>query len=136
MVLVSGDGVIDIRLPRSLFGGFRSAAQGRELTVHSAARGVIAMLPSLTPDELMRLAEPPSEIDMPHISLRVGWRAVDLLMRKTQSVPLTNSALFRRLLHALLVTKEIAFVQQGGSWKLQIASEKRTTKNGFAKGEE
>jgi hypothetical protein len=118
VALVSGDGVISIRLPRSLLGAFRSTADAHGLTIHSAARGMITALPPL--DDLRSLREPPHEIDTPCVSLYVGWRAVDLLSRTIQDSPFTNSTIFRRLLHALVVTKEIAFVQHEEEWKLQI----------------
>lgn len=128
---MSGDGVISVRLPRSLLATFRAAAEQKGLTVHDAMRFLTNALPSLTLDDLTALREPPGELDTPRISFYIGWRSIDVLVRTIQNTPLTNSTVLRRLLYALLITKEIGFVQQDGSWKLQIASEKRITKSGF-----
>lgn len=127
---MSGDGVVSVRLPRSLLGAFRLAAERKGLTVHDAARFVINALPSLTLDELKALREPPGELDTPRVSLYIGWRSLDVLARTTQDTSLTNSTVLRRLLFSLFVTKQIAFVQKDGSWKLQLTVEKHTTKSG------
>lgn len=135
---MSGDGVISVRLPLSLLAAFRTAAEHQGLTVHEAARGLIAALPSITQDQLMELNEPPPEVNTPRVSLYVGWRAVDALIVATRDSTRTNSTIFRRLLYGLLVTREIAFVQQNGHWKLQIASQenKKNTQEIAAAGGE
>jgi hypothetical protein len=60
---MSGDGVISVRLPLSLLGAFRTAAAGQNLTIHEAARRLIAFISDLTQDELIKLKEPPHEFD-------------------------------------------------------------------------
>ena len=128
--LVSGDGVISVRMPLSLLGAFRATAELQALTIHQAARGLIAALHSLTLDQLKELEEPPPEVKTPRISLYVGWRLVDVLVAATRDSGLTNSTIFRRLLYGLLVTKEIVFVQQNEQWKLQIASQNNKVNRG------
>lgn len=125
---MSGDGVISVRLQQSLLGCFRASAEHQGITIHEAAKRLIFVLSSITFDQIMELKEPPAELTNPRISLYVGWRALDALVIATRQSKLTNSAIFRRLLYGLLVTNEIAFVQQNGQWKLQITSQE-TTKN-------
>lgn len=126
---MSGDGVVSVRLPLSLLGILRVIAGQRSMTIHEASRRILAGLSSLTPDQVRELKEPPREIASPRISLYVGWPVMDELAEMAQDAALTNCAVFRRLLYALLVTKEASFVQQNGSWKLQIVSPKNTEKN-------
>lgn len=123
---MSGDGVISVRLPRSLLDAFRASAERQGIGMHEAASRVTSYLPSLTTDALMTLREPPRELDTPRVSLYVGWDGVDVLASLTSASVLTNSCIFRRLLYGLLVTKEIEFVQHNGHWKLQIASQENT----------
>lgn len=111
---MSGDGVVSVRLPRSLLGAFRDAADQRGLTIHTAAQHVVAALSSLTPDDLRSLSEPPREIDTPRVSLYVGWRYVDALTAATRNSPLSVSSIFRRLLFGLLICKTVEFVQPAG----------------------
>jgi hypothetical protein len=125
---MSGQGLISIRIPRSLLGAFRLAAERKGLTVHDAARFIISALPSVTPDDLAALREPPDELDAPRVSLYIGWRSVDVLARAIDQTSLTNSTVLRRLLFALLVTKEIGFVQQDSYWKLQMNPAKHISK--------
>jgi hypothetical protein len=123
---MSGEGLVSVRLPRSLLGAFRALAERQGIGIHEAARRVVSFLPSLTPDAFKSLPEPPRELDTPRVSLYVGWDGLDVLACLTSGSILTNSCIFRRLLYGLLVTKEIEFVQQNGHWKLQIASQKNT----------
>src|SRR5580704_15544263 len=102
---MSGDGVIRIRLPLSLLGTFRSTAEKDNLTIHEAARRLIAFIPDLTQDEFRHLKEPSHEFNTLRISLYVGWRSIDALTEATQNSPFGNSSIFRRLLYGLFVTK-------------------------------
>ena len=129
---MSGDGVISIRLPLSLLGAFRAAAEVQNLTIHAAARRLIAFISDLTQDEFRRLKEPPHEFNTPRVSLYVGWRSIDALTRSTQDSTLGNSNIFRRLLYGLFVTKELEFVQRNDQWKLQIVNRKNREKSSFA----
>jgi hypothetical protein len=126
---MSGEGILSVRLPLSLLGILRAIAGQQSMTIHETARRVLAGLSSLTPDQLRELKEPPREIASQRISLYVGWPLMDELAEMTQDAALTNSAVFRRLLYALLVTNQVLFVQQNGSWKLQIVSPKNAEKN-------
>jgi len=123
---MGGDGLLSVRLPLSLLETLRAAAGQRGLTIHEAARRVLAGLSSLTPDQVRALKEPPHELASPRVSVYVGWPGMDDLADMTRNASLTNSAVFRRLLYGLLVTKELLFVQQNGTWKLQIVARKNT----------
>jgi hypothetical protein len=121
---MSGDGLISVRMPRSLLDAFRAAAQRQGISIHEAARRLTGKLPSLTRDDLRALTEPPRESDTPRVSLYIGWELLDVLADAAHESNLTNSGIFRRLLYGFLVTKQVEFVQQGDNWKLQIVSTK------------
>ena len=122
---MSGDGVISVRLPLSLLGAFRAAAEQQRISTHEAARRVISFLPSVSPDDLVGLREPAGELETPKASLYVGWRAVDVLATSARESGLTNSAILRRLLYGFLVSKDVEFVQHGDDWKLKITTRGR-----------
>jgi hypothetical protein len=126
---MSGEGVISIRLPRSLNVRFKAIAQSQGLDVHDAARRLISRLTSLTADELNTLKDPPRESDMPRLSLYVGWESVDSLAEAAYDSALAISTILRRLLYAVLVSGQVQFVQVGEHWKLQIVSEIRAEKS-------
>lgn len=128
---MSGDGVISVRLPRSLLGAFRATAQEHDISIHDAASRWISYLPSLCPDDLKALTEPPREFDTPKVSLYIGWRVVDALTVATRNSGLTNSTIIRRLLYAVLITDDLEFVQQNDRWKLQITKSKNNKKANF-----
>jgi hypothetical protein len=121
---MSGDGLISVRMSRSLLDAFRAAAQRQGISIHEAARRLTGKLPSLTRDDLRALTEPPRESDTPRVSLYIGWELLDVLADAAHESNLTNSGIFRRLLYGFLVTKQVEFVQQGDNWKLQIVSTK------------
>jgi hypothetical protein len=120
------EGIISVRLPRSLLAAFRASAERQGISIHTAARWLLAHLLSFGPDAVKPLREPPRELDMPRVSLYVGWNAIDELEVATAGGFLTNSSILRRLLYGLLVTKELEFVQHNQHWKLQSASRKTT----------
>ena len=132
---MSGDGLISVRMPRSLLDAFRAAAQRQGISIHEAARRLTERLPSLTGDDLRALKEPPREQDSPRVSLYIGWDLLDVLADATHESNLTNSSIFRRLLYGFLVTKQVAFVQQGNDWKLQIISTKHSEHSISERGE-
>jgi hypothetical protein len=117
---MSGDGVISVRLPRSLLGLFRAAAVRQSHTIHSAARFLVDALTSLSPDELKALKEPPRESDTPRVSLYLGWDLIDVLAQATYETSLNNSSILRRLLFGLLIDRTIQFVQQKSGWELRL----------------
>lgn len=128
---MSGDGVVSVRLPRSLLGSFQEVTERQGSTVHAAARGLVSALASLTEDDVKALKEPPCELDKQRISLYVGWRLIDVLIGITRHSTLTNSSVFRRLLYGLLVTREIEFVQDGDRWKLRFVRFRDNGKTAF-----
>jgi hypothetical protein len=128
---MSGDGVVTVRLPLSLLGAVRATAQEHAISIHEAARRWVSYLPSLSPDDLRALKEPPREFDTPKTSLYLGWRVVDALSAATRNSGLTNSTIIRRLLYAVLVTDDLEFVQQNDRWKLQITRSKKSEKTSF-----
>jgi hypothetical protein len=123
---MSGDGLISVRIPRSLLEALKASAQRQGISIHEAARRLTDKLPSLTRDDLRTLKEPPREQDSPRVSLYIGWDLLDVLADATHESNLTNSSIFRRLLFGFLVTKQVGFVQHDGKWKLQIVSTKHS----------
>ena len=117
---MSGHGLVSVRLPRSLLEGPKTSAQRQGISIHEAARRLTDKLPSLTRADLKTLKEPPREQDAPRVSLYIGWDLLDVLADASHESNLSNSSIFRRLLHGLLVTKQLEFVQQDDNWKLQI----------------
>ena len=119
---MSGDGLISVRIPRSLLEALRASAQRQAISLHEAARRLTDKLPSLTRDDLRTLEEPPREQSSSRVSLYVGWDLLDVLADAAHESDLTNSSIFRRLLYGFLVTKQVEFVQQNNDWKLKIVS--------------
>jgi hypothetical protein len=132
---MSGDGLISVRMQRSLLDAFRAAAQRQGISIHEAARRLTDKLPPLTRDDLRTLREPPREPDSPRVSLYIGCELLDVLADATHESNLTNSSIFRRLLYGFLVTKQVEFVQQGDNWKLQIVSTKHSEHSISERGE-
>jgi len=117
---MSGDGVISVRMPLSLFGALRASAARQGISVHEAATRLVSYLPSLSQEDLRGLAEPPKELESPKVSLYIGWRAVDVLASVARGGTLSNSQILRRVLFGLLVCRSLSFVQHNEHWKLQI----------------
>jgi hypothetical protein len=132
---MSGDGVVTVRLPLSLLGAVRATAQEHSISIHDAASRWISYLPSLSPDDLKVLREPPREFDTPKVSLYIGWHVVDALTVATRNSGLTISTVIRRLLYALLITDDLEFVQQNDHWKLQITNSTSSEKASFCSAE-
>jgi len=122
---MSGEGLVSVRMSKSLSSLFGGIAERQGLSVHEAARRLISRLQSFTPDELKSLKDPPREPGMARLSLYVGWDLIDLLTDAAHDSNLSHSSIFRRLLYGYLVNGEIEFVQKGKDWKLQVVSEKR-----------
>jgi hypothetical protein len=118
---MSGDGIISVRLPRSLLGAFRATAEQHGITMHELARRWTSYLSSLSPHDLRALKEPLREI---------GWRVVDVLTIATRNSSLTNSTIIRRLLHAVIITNDLEFVQHNERWHLQITKSINGKKSG------
>ena len=96
---MGGEGLVSVRLPGSLLAAFRASTDRQGITVHHAARSLIAGLESLTTDNLKALREPASEVDAPRVSLYIGWDLLDVLADATRESNLTNSSIVRRLLY-------------------------------------
>jgi hypothetical protein len=109
---MSGDGVVSVRLPSSLRASLEFQATCQGITVHEAAKRLLAGLSSLSDAELRSLPEPPKEFTNQRLSLYVGWKQLDGLHNLSRISRLSFSGIFRRLLHALLVTHRIHFVQK------------------------
>jgi hypothetical protein len=123
---MSGDGLISVRIPQSLLEALKASAQRQGISIHEAARRLTDKLPSLTQADLRELKEPPREPDSQRVSLYIGWGLSDELSDAAHESSLSNSSIFRRLLHGLLMTKQVQFVQQHDKWKLQIVSTKHS----------
>jgi hypothetical protein len=132
---MSGDGVISVRLQRSLLDVFRATAQRQGISLHEAARRLISGLPDFTSGELEQLPEPTREFETPRVSLYIGWRLIDVLISARRNTSLGDSNICRRLIYGLLVTNEIEFVQQNDRWKLQLAKSKSGEKAAFYSAE-
>jgi hypothetical protein len=56
---MSGDGLISVRFPRSLFELFRAVLEQSGRDLHGGSRFLIAYLDSVSPKELASIPEPP-----------------------------------------------------------------------------
>jgi hypothetical protein len=134
---MSGQGLISVRIPRSLLHVFRTAASCSRRTQHSAARFLILGLKGLTLDQLSAIPEPPQELDSPRVSLYVGSRCVAALTEVTQKTQLSASSIVRRLAYGLFVNKSIWFVQNSASqeWLLVGVQNRAGNRDSNPKGE-
>lgn len=121
---MSGEGSVMVRCPKSVLGAFRASARLLGLTVDDWGRNLIELLPSLDEDELMSLPDPPREQESSHITLWVGWNAVDTLASITRRSNLTNSTILRRVFYAPHVTGEIVLVQDGENRQIKYVMAK------------
>jgi hypothetical protein len=134
---MSGQGLISVRIPRSLLDVFRTAASCSKRTLHGAARFLILGLKGLTPDQLSAIPEPPQELDSPRVSFYVGSRCVAALTEVSQKTRLSVSSIVRRLAYALFVDKSIWFVQNSANkeWFLVSVQNGSETRSSNSKGE-
>jgi hypothetical protein len=109
---MSGDGVVSVRLPSSLRVTLEFQVTRQGITVHEAAKRLLEGLSSFSDADLRSLPEPPKEITNQRLSFYVGWKQLDGLHNLSRISRLSFSGIFRRLLHALLVTHRIHFVQK------------------------
>jgi len=116
---MSGDGLISVRIPRSLFELLRTALQRSGRDLHGGSRFLISHADVLAPDEFALMPEPPNETDDPRVSLYVGRYALTLEEISTRT-HLSKSSVFRRLVYGLFVTKSLGFVQhsENRQWRL------------------
>jgi hypothetical protein len=111
---MSSEGLISVRLPRSLFAAFQTVVERQRITVHSAAQQLLDGLNDLSAADLRALPNPPQEGDSPRLSLYVGIDGVDDLDDFVHSTGLSRSTIFRRLLYGLLIDRSLRFVQRPG----------------------
>jgi hypothetical protein len=71
---MSGDGLISVRLPRSLFELLRAALQRSGRDLHGGARFLISYLDCLSPNELASMPEPPNETENPRVPEQANTR--------------------------------------------------------------
>ena len=90
---MGGEGLVSVRMPRSLLSVFRASAERQGYTIHKVAAELTCALTSLTLGELKSLREPPHEIENPRVTLNVTWGLIDILSDYTRDKVLTNSCL-------------------------------------------
>lgn len=112
---MSGQGLISVRIPRSLLDVFRAAALRSKHTLHGGTRTLISGMRGLTSDQLAAIPEPPQELDNPRVSLYIGAQCVGALAEAAQKTRLSASSIVRRLAYGLFVNKSIRFVQNSTS---------------------
>lgn len=125
---MSGEGLISVRLPRSLMAVFRGSVSRAGIDIHSGTRRLVCALERFTPDELRWLPEPPKELDNPRLSLYVGWQCIDILAESNRQSQLSTSSVIRRLIYALLVNRSIQFVQNTDTKELRLVISRITRK--------
>jgi hypothetical protein len=121
---MGGEGLVSVRMPRSLLSVFRASAERQGYTIHKVAAELTCALTSLTLGELKSLREPPHEIENPRVTLNVTWGLIDILSDYTRDKVLTNSSIFRRLIYGLLIDGTVKCVQAEDQWELRLVSEK------------
>ena len=126
---MSSQGLISVRIPRSLLDVFRIAASRPRHTLHSGARCLIFGLRGLTPAQLSALPEPPQELDSPRVSLYVGSLCVSTLAEFSCKTQLSVSSIVRRLAHGLFICKSIRFVQTSASKEWLLVSVQNSAEN-------
>jgi len=100
---MSGDGLISVRLPRSLMAAFEASASRAGMDVHGAARQLIRHLGEQSDDELTSLPDPQKETDNPRISLYVGRPQIEILAAASKRTQLSMSHILRRLVYGQVV---------------------------------
>jgi hypothetical protein len=108
---------------------FRAGTARARLDLHDGARYLISGLRSLIPDELTSLPEPPKELDNPRVSLYVGWQCIDVLAEVSHRTQLSASSVIRRLVHGLLISGSIEFVQKNGIRELHLVRVQKNSEN-------
>jgi len=101
---------ITINLPASLCRALQAVVCRQALTESEACRRIICGLSGLTDADLRSLPEPPREYQNRKLKIDVEWRYLDKLSEATRVSRIAPSSIFRRILHACLITREIHFV--------------------------
>lgn len=102
--------VLTLSLPASLLGTFRAVTVKQTLSVGDAIRRVISGLCYLTDADLRSLPEPPREYRNEELRVDLEWSYLDQLTEATRVSKMTISSIFRRILHALLVTRKVRLI--------------------------
>jgi hypothetical protein len=101
---------ITVSLPDSLRGRFQAVAADQAITVKEACRRIICGLSGLTDTDLRSLREPPREYRNTDLKIDLEWRYLDRLTAVSRASEIRISSIFRRILHALLITRRIHFI--------------------------
>lgn len=109
---MSSQGLVSVRIPRSLLDVFRAAALRSKQSLHSGARTLILGLRGLAPRDLAAIPEPPHELDSPRVSLYVGVQSASTLAEFNSQTQLSTSSIVRRLAYGFFIQKSIRFVPE------------------------
>jgi hypothetical protein len=104
-----------ISVPASLADAFNAATRQQAISQAEASRRIICGIRGLSGADLRSLPEPPREnrrCDI-EIYLPVSYRTT--LSKTEQVARMDISAVFRRVLYALLITQEVHLVTGGGA---------------------
>jgi hypothetical protein len=101
---------ITINLPASLCGAFQAEVCRQALSEREACRRIIWGLSGLTDADLRSLPEPPREYRNRSVKIDLDWRYLDKLSEATRVSRIATSSIFRRILHGLLITRQLHFV--------------------------
>lgn len=127
---MGGQGLISVRIPRSLLDVFRAAALRSKHTLHGGTRTLVSGMRGLSSRQLAALPEPPQELDNPRVSLYIGPQCVSTLTESSQKTHLSVSSIVRRLAYGLFVNKSIRFVQNSKSREWHLVSVQNSSEIG------
>jgi hypothetical protein len=128
---MSGDGLISVRMSRSLLEALRNTATRNQVSISEIAGRILSRTNSLD-GILTTIQDPTTEGNGQRVSLYVGCDCVDMIFQNATANSMWSSSLVRRVLHGILVAESIEFVQEAGVWKLQVISQ--AARNGITAG--
>ncbi len=111
---------ITVNLPASLRGTFQTVAANQAITEREACRRIICGLSGLTGADLRSLPEPPREYRNVDLKIDLEWRELDRLTEASGISQITISSIFRRILHAFLITRRIHFVARNNKDEFRL----------------
>jgi hypothetical protein len=106
---MSDRAIITINLPVSLYGAFQVITANQAISEGEACRRIICGLSGLSDADLGSLPEPPRERFHRDLKIDLGWKYLDRLTEVTRIAKMTNSSIFRRILHRISNYTESAF---------------------------
>lgn len=119
---MSGNATISIHLPASLLGAFQVVTASQAISEGKACCRIIRGLSGLTDADLRSLPEPPREHRNRDLRISLEWRYLDRLSEAARGSRLPISSIFRRILHACLITRRVHFVTTDeNEFRLEIA---------------